>query len=414
MKMKKAVLLFALCLMAGGVVQAQESEADPVQDAKEEVLDTVTEELNEAGEAGDASQGQTLSDSWSDYQIQINGTVYQFPMTYEELTALGWTADSESEMAQELEPNQYSFTTFSNGDAKVYFDFVNLAVNNLPMTECLVGGIDIDNYYWPLGDESIVLPGGLARGEATVESITAAYGTPTDTYEGDLYTQLTYSTDSYSSVEFYVYKESGVLEEVSVRNFAAPEDFDAGEASDEVPEAVAAYVKPDALSDDLAAPEIQVDGEVYTLPVPVSVLEADGWTLDEANSDPTIMANNFGWVTLRKGGVELSTIAVNEADYATIPSNCWVESLEVGGYALNADGALPGGVMIGMTEEDFLSVLDAAGVTYEMDDESDNFKYYTYCSEGYGRECSVTVYTGEDGSFTPGTVIEVDRSYEFE
>ena len=79
MKMKKAALLFALCLMAGGVVQAQESEADPVQDAKEEVLDTVTEELNEAGEAGDASQGQTLSDSWSDYQIQINGTVYQFP-----------------------------------------------------------------------------------------------------------------------------------------------------------------------------------------------------------------------------------------------------------------------------------------------------------------------------------------------
>ena len=58
MKMKKAVLLFALCLMAGGVVQAQESEADPVQDAKEEVLDTVTEELNEAGEAGTLPRGR--------------------------------------------------------------------------------------------------------------------------------------------------------------------------------------------------------------------------------------------------------------------------------------------------------------------------------------------------------------------
>ena len=414
MRMKKAALLFALCLTAGGVVQAQESEAELVQDAKEQFLDIVTEEVNEAGEAQDASAGQVLSEDWSDYQIQIDGAVYEFPMTYETLTSLGWTADDQEEMTQELEPNQYTFVTFSKDGVKVYFDFINLAMNNLPVTECLVGGIEIDNYYWPLGNESIVLPGGITRGEANVESITSAYGTPTDTYEGDLYTQLTYSTDSYSYVEFSVYKESGVLEAISIRNFVAPEDFDAGEASAEVPEAVAAYVKPEALSDDPAAPEIQVDGVAYTLPVPVSVLEADGWELDETASDPTIMANSFGWVTLRKGGVELRTMAANEADYATVPSNCWIESLEVGGYALNAEGVLPGGISVGMTEEDFLSVLDAAGVTYEADDDSEDYKYYTYCSEDYGRDCQVTVYTGDDDYFTPGTVIEVARSYEFE
>ncbi len=413
MKKKKIALLLTLCMAAGGTVYAQEETVG--QESVQEVLESDGGVTQEAGEAGDASAATALSDDWSDYQIEMDGTVYSFPMTYEELISHGWMAEDETELSQELEPNQYSYTTFTKDGVKVYFDFLNLGLNNLPMSECLVAGIDIDNYYWPLGEESIVLPGGIARGEATVESITAAYGTPTDTYEGDLYDSLTYSTDIYCEMQLYVYKESGVLEEISIRNFVAPENFDAGEASTEVPQAVKDYAKPEALSDDLWAPEIQVDGENYTLPVPVSVLEADGWELDENDSEPVIAANGYGWITLRKGGVELSTMAVNEEDYATVPSNCWVESLEVGGFSLNAEGALPGGITTGMTEEDFVAVLGAAGETYELDDSSDSFHYYTFCSRGYGHECTVTVYTDEEGtSYTPYTVIEVERSNEFE
>ncbi|MFR3322542.1 MAG: hypothetical protein ACLTSZ_17350 [Lachnospiraceae bacterium] len=66
-------------------------------------------------------------------------------------------------------------------------------MNTMPATDCLMAGLSIDNFDWKLdGADTITLPGGLIRGEATADDITAAYGTPSDTYEGDLYTKHTY------------------------------------------------------------------------------------------------------------------------------------------------------------------------------------------------------------------------------
>ena len=84
-----------------------------------------------------------------------------------------------------------------------------------------------------------------------------------------------------------------------------------------------AYEKPDALGDSLEEFRISLDGAVYEVPVPVSVLIADGWELDTSDSDAEVAAHDIGWVTLRKGGQEIREIAVNYADYATIPENCW-------------------------------------------------------------------------------------------
>ena len=117
---------------------------------------------------------------------------------------------------------------------------------------------------------------------------------------------------------------------------------------------------------------------------------------------------------MRKGGQEIREIAVNPESYGTIPENCWIEELAVGGFDLEAEGGLPGGIHTGMTEEELLEVLDGAGVSYEVDDESDSFKYYTYNVKEYDQYCEVTVYTDEDGLFEPSTVIEVECSNAFQ
>ena len=332
-------------------------------------------------------------------------------MMFSDFTALGWTSTDEEYPV--LEPNQYDMLYFTKDDVQCTVYVINLGMNNESAENCIVGGMAIDSFDWDVSVGTVTLPGGIVRGQADAAAIEAAYGTPSDTYEGDLYTSLTYETDSYSSIELSVDAESGVLSDIDIRNFVEPEGFDAGEVSTEVPEAVTAYTKPDSLGDSFDEYRIALDGELYTLPVPVSVLIADGWEIDEAETDPEIAANYFGWVTLRKGGQEIRETIVNSEDYATIPENCWLESLTVGGFTLDAEGEIPCGIKTGMPEADMIQALDAAGVTYTSETSGD-FAYYTINEQSFDKCYELIVYKGDDGHFEKDTVMEVTCSNAFE
>ncbi len=390
MKTNRVLVLAAAALLAGSIAYAQETETPET-----EAVDTAT-----------------LSDDWKDFQIQIDGQVYQFPMMYSDFTALGWSADEEDQEL-ELNPNQYTMIQFEKDDVEVTAYVLNLAINTLSARECIIGGMDIDNFYWDLTEGSITLPGGIVRGEADIDFIETTYGTPSSTYEGGLYDQITYETDYNSSVEMQIYKESGVLENVDIRNFVEPEGFDEGEASEEVPESVAVYTKPEALGEALTEYQIEVEGEIYRLPVPVRILVADGWEIDESDTAETISAHSSGWVTLRRGGQEIRDLAYNGENYATIPENCWIEEIALGEYETNVDGSLPAGITIGMAEEDFLTVLGNAGISYEQD-ESGNYRYYSFSNPQYGQGYEVTVYIGDDSYFEQNTIMEISCSNSVE
>ncbi len=409
MKMKKLSLLFAAMMLFAGSVSSAESVAEEVQTeaSSEAQAETSSEAQTEAQTGADAAAGQSgLSEKWSDFQIQIDDQVYQFPMTYQDFVSYGWT--SEDSEFPTLEPSQYDLLYFTKDDVRCMAYVINLAKNNMAADQCLVGGISIDSFDWDVSAGNVVLPGGIVRGEASAAAIEEAYGTPSDVYEGDLYKKLTYETDSYCRLEMSVDNETGVLSDIEVRNFVEPEGFDAGEISEEIPAEVTAYEKPDALGDSLEEFRISLDGAVYEVPVPVSVLIADGWELDTSDSDAEVAAHDIGWVTLRKGGQEIREIAVNYADYATIPENCWFETLSVGGYTLEAEGELPCGIKTGMAEADLTAILDQAGVTYTTEaDEGSDFAYYKINELAYDQCYELTVYKGDDGHFGKDTVMEV-------
>lgn len=409
MKMKKLSLLFAAMMLFAGSVSSAESVAEEVQTeaSSEAQAETSSEAQTEAQTGADAAAGQSgLSEKWSDFQIQIDDQVYQFPMTYQDFVSYGWT--SEDSEFPTLEPSQYDLLYFTKDDVRCMAYVINLAKNNMAADQCLVGGISIDSFDWDVSAGNVVLPGGIVRGEASAAAIEEAYGTPSDVYEGDLYKKLTYETDSYCRLEMSVDNETGVLSDIEVRNFVEPEGFDAGEISEAIPAEVTAYAKPDALGDSLEEFRISLDGAVYEVPVPVSVLIADGWELDASDSDAEVAAHDIGWVTLRKGGQEIREIAVNYADYATIPENCWFETLSVGGYTLEAEGELPCGIKTGMAEADLTAILDQAGVTYTTEaDEGSDFAYYKINELAYDQCYELTVYKGDDGHFGKDTVMEV-------
>ena len=369
-------------------------------------------EANAAETQADGAGEAQLSENLYDFQIQLDGEVYQFPMSYEEFLAYGWEISIYSDETANLEPNQFDLVYFSKGEVECMAFALNLGLNTMPVSECIIGGISIDNFDWDLSKGEVLLPGGIRRGVSTLEDVTAAYGSATDTYEGELYTSLTYEKDYYQSVELYIYKESGVLEDVEIRNFTEPEGFDAGEVNEEVPEEIAAYTAPEELGADLTSYTVEFDGGLYQLPCPVSELEANGWTIDTDDSAEYIPAKSSDWVAFSKDGLSFDILAYNSADYATIPSNCWVETLEAGGYGLEVSMKVPG-AQIGTPEEELVQALEDAGVEYEME-EGSSYRYYQV-GEYSWNAVSFYVYTDEEsGSYPVNTVYKIEVGHEYE
>jgi hypothetical protein len=344
-----------------------------------------------SGMSGNVKANATLADLSDDlysFQILADGVLYHFPMTYSEFTSQGWAVQRGVEA---LLPNQYGSLTFRKGDAVngvgAYVDIINVDINERPYEECLIGGIDITNgdytSDWGIDKGPVYLPGGIQYGVATMDDIKAAYGEPTDIYEGDIYTKMTYELDSYEQIALYVYKESGVLEEIDIQNFIIPEGYTYGSVSDEIPEDIKNYKPPTTIGDDFSSFAFKMDSYYYEVPFPVSELLDNGWTLVEADSADMISGGGYGQIVLRYGNNSTKMFVNNRAPNATHPKNCWVESVDLSAFSdskgsldIFANWELPGGLKPGSTEGDVVAALE--GMNYEKNDtNSKMFTYYT-------------------------------------
>ena len=326
-----------------------------------------------------ANAADELSRDIYSFEVKLDGEIYQFPMTYADFTAMGWIYKNDE--TAEIQPNSYSSAeTFKKGDLEIYTYIYNLVINTLPIYESMIGGISMDQWQFDDAPETTLeLPGGIFYGVSTIEDITAAYGTATDTYDGDLYTKLTYEYDSYQDVELYVSKETGVLNEVDLRNLTADKESNAAaasEVSDEPTEEVLSYQAPEELGDDLQSFVVEYAGDLYQLPAPVSVFEENGWTIKEGASDSVVSGKSFGWVYMMKDNQEYHAIARNYNANATTIRNCFVTSVEGNVNGPNLPISVQKGITVGMSKADLTAALE--GVNHECDAESsDYFEYYT-------------------------------------
>lgn len=98
--------------------------------------------------------------------------------------------------------------------------------------------------------------------------------------------------------------------------------------NEDVPDLVKEYKAPKALGNDFYAYTAELEGVVYSLPCPVSVLLENGFTIDTSNSDSVVAAGRNGWVSLRYNNQTLRAMVENYADYATTVENCFVLSMK--------------------------------------------------------------------------------------
>lgn len=382
--MKRKLLV---CLLAG----AMTISASGMMAVAEE-----TEATTEAEETT-AEDGAELSDDIYSFEVKIDGEIYKFPMSYADFTSKGWSFSGDE--TAEIAPNYYTSESFTKDNLTAYVSLINLGINTVTLSDSVVGGIDLDSYYLEDAPDTVIeLPGGITYGVSTLDDVTSAYGTPSDTYEGDLYTKLTYDYASYQNIDLYIDSETGVLNEIDIRNFVYDEESNssaAAEVSDEPTPEVLAYEAPAELGDDLNSFIVDFAGNLYQLPAPVSVFLENGWTLKEDESDSVVAGKDSGWVYMIKDNQKFHTLAKNYNANATTIENCFVTSVEVNVNGTNLPMTVQKGITMGISEEELIAAI--GDTRYEKEESSDTFTYYNIKSEEYTTDyVQVLVNTEED------------------
>lgn len=376
------VVLMILCILLGGCsTKKNKKEQDEDDDVAMEASGDLGEEDSSEEKQNESKkiENKELSDDVYSFQIKVDDMVYQFPMTYKDFVALGWTyKDDDSE---KLDPNQYTVgEVFTKGDLTIYANIFNFSINSEPISNCLIGGISFDDYLIKKDEATILLPGGIQYGVATIKDIKAAYGDPTDIYEGTYYTELTYTKDSYQDIKLQVDKESNCLSSVDICNFVEIEGASKGEVSSETPDIVNAYKAPSGLGDDFSAFIVEYDGALYKLPAPVNEFIKNGWVINEDDSDEYVSANSYGWISLRKNNQTLRASVNNYTDNATIIVNCFVTDVKGDEYSTDIPITVQKGIKKGMTKEALEKAL--TGVKFEKEDSTSIIYYTINCGEG--------------------------------
>ena len=354
-----------------------------------------TTETTEEPEAGYVFEWPTeLSDDWHDYQIQLDGTVYQFPMPYTEWESMGWRSEY---LPSYIAGNTYESASFYNDTMECTLYIANIMVNEASIDDCFVIGIDIDADWDDISDSAeIILPGDLKFGESTGEDVKTACGAPDYYYEGDDYVSYDYAGDTYEDGLEIETNLDGVISAVRFVNTKEPEGFeiDAGQISTEAPDINSLYVAPTGPSTDIFDDIITIDGYNIQLPVPVTELTAQGWTLDTATDD-YISGNSFTWTSMEKNGEKIDVTLRNYTSDSILPVNAYITEITVDVTYCSLEVIFPGGLKAGDTGDAFAAVYSDLGEDYyTADEEGDYYSVYNYDEEDVSKR--IYVYMNYD------------------
>lgn len=200
---------------------AEEKQAK--EDGQQPEGEKLQEEENDTKPEASSVTPMKLSDNLYDFQISIDGTVYQFPMWYSDFEALGWQYDGDN--TDTLSNNQYvGIRHWKKDGVSVHTEFANKSMKTVPFSDSMVSGISMDRDGMKSCGWEILLPNGIKWGVSNVDDIIAAYGVPTSDYDGSNYYKMIYQCDFLREICLYVYKDSGVLEQIEIENIVELED----------------------------------------------------------------------------------------------------------------------------------------------------------------------------------------------
>lgn len=364
MKKKTLIVVLTGCMVLSPVSVYAADATETTTEA--EVTETAAQE-----DSADSESTGELGDDIYSFSMEFDGQTMKFPMTYQDFVGMGWELSSREDPDMKISTNSYGFVSFNKGKNSVSAEVMNLGINEVGLEDSLIGGITVDGSYdIDLTSVSVKLPGGIELGKSTLDDIKAAYGDPSDTYEGDLYTKVTYEKDTYQEVELSVFKDDNTLKKVDMENLEEPEGYDKGAVSDEVPDIVTAYKAPDALGSDMLDTAVEYMGDFYSLPAPVSAFTANGWEIQNAEDTPYVEGNGLAFIDMMKNNQSIHFSVYNETENATALENCFVRELSFATYDPESiEMKLSGDITLGADKAELIKMADEKGYISEENDD---------------------------------------------
>lgn len=168
----------------------------------------------------------TLSDDIYSFQVELEGTIYQLPTTVEAFTENGWVTPFTAE--DTLKPNQKTLgDPITKDNTRATIILYNGGVDTLAYEKCNVTGINLSQEIGNIVTPTFSLPKGITMG-STYEEVIAAYGEPTNLYEGSSFKTLTYQRKLGDEVVLTVDSATNVVTGVKMSNLTLPATDTAG------------------------------------------------------------------------------------------------------------------------------------------------------------------------------------------
>lgn len=343
-------------------------------------------------EKDDNDKTSKTPDALYNFELNLNGQELKFPMTYEELLALGWTTN-EDLSATTLTSEEYSYgIDFEKNNFKASFIFFNPEASSLDLTKCQVGGIEF--YMDDLEDAggSVVIAENVQLKSATPDDIIKAFGKPTDRYDGDYYTSLEYSKDYYQYYEFSFSQDDNKLDSIELLNLISNEDAinnALDNVSQEKTERTKSYTQPEALGNiqDLT---FELDGELHKLAsVPIYALTEQGWTVDKS-APAAIASGSIESVSLTKNNHSIICGVKNPENEPVAIGNAIIDSVSV-----NNSGSYPSikifkDISIGTSQSDLETALSGIDNKYDKE-EYESGIFYSITADDYSWSYDIVV-----------------------
>lgn len=352
----------------------EDEKSDDEDDVKSDDEDDSQKDEEDKDDSSLTSSG--LSDDIYDYQVSIDGVVYQLPMWASDFAALGWEYQGDYEKSLYYDAYEYDYWT--KDGMEIWTEITNFSINSTPLKDCLITDIEIDEYSLPEGQEC-EFANGIKLNVSTQEDIIAAYGEPTEIYDG-YYTYLTYSDEDWvKEIEFAV--DDNILISVDMLNEFELDGFD-NTFYDERPSFIDDYKAPTEMGSELFDAILQLDGEYYSLPCPVQEFLDNGFEFDYYyyEYDDFICSGDYIYCDLKYGDKVLDVTIRNFSEYATAKENCYVVGItDVSNDSNDWNMEIFGGLKNGSTEDELLAVIGE--LDYNLYEGTDYNSYTIYADE---------------------------------
>ncbi len=388
-----ALIIVAITVITVFKNKSSDSDNTNVTEAIAEVTETVSEtdttepEVTESVSEDNLAESQRsddeeikMSDDLFDFTFKLEGDVYQLPCSIQKFKNNGWTF-LENDASEDTVINGNSSVSYymikdGKRNTKIYLYSYNKSGNAKRISECNVGGINIDNSKIDFS---------IAKGisvKSSINVIKDAFGTPHQNSKSDTSEALLYFADSSESSDRSVYfpyyselKKIGIL----IKNFVETES-DLTETNYEVPEYLSEYIAPKELSDHISSGIISLEGDFYDFPAPLSEYIDNGWEIVQRPG--SIVSGGTEYLTLERDGKRISVTICNYADYQTVPENCAVYEV-LFDTAYNTDNQIE--MILSGNEDNRIALGSKKNDTFEERfdiDEYDTFTIYSFTDDG--------------------------------